>query len=93
MKTFSLEILTPKGTYFKQEIEELYLKTSLGYMGILANHDTLITGVEIAPGFIKVNNKINYYAIFSGVLHVSKNGVKCSTIEYHSSRAAEGLAR
>ena len=81
MKKFLLEVLTPKGAYFVGEVEELYLKTSLGYMGIMAGHDTLITGVEVAPGFIKHNNKIDYYAIFSGVLHVHKNGVKFLVVE------------
>lgn len=76
MKKFLLEMLTPKGPYLISEVEELYLNTSLGYMGIMANHDTLITGVETAPGFIKRDGKIDYYAIFEGVLHVSKNGVK-----------------
>ncbi|MCQ2791972.1 MAG: ATP synthase F1 subunit epsilon [Bacilli bacterium] len=76
MKKFFLEINTPKGSYFKGEVEEVYLKTSNGYMGIMANHESLITCVEIAPGFILNDGKRSFYAFFSGVLHIDKDGVK-----------------
>lgn len=76
MNKFLLEIDTPKGVYLKDEVNELYLKTSNGYMGIMAKHDTLITGVEIAPGFILKDNKKEYYAIFNGILHVDRNSVR-----------------
>lgn len=75
MKTFRLVILTPRGVYLDANVEELYLLTSKGYMGIFANHDTLITSVSIAPGFIKINNKREYYAIFLGVLNIAKDKV------------------
>ncbi|MCQ2794714.1 MAG: ATP synthase F1 subunit epsilon [Bacilli bacterium] len=99
MSKFLLEIDTPKGVFLKDEVNELYLKTSNGYMGIMAKHDTLITGVEIAPGFILKDNKKEYYAIFGGVLHVSKNGVRLivSNIEHAASidkaRAKSSLDR
>lgn len=76
MNKFLLEIITPKGVYYKDQVNELYLNTSNGYMGIMAKHDTLITGVEIAPGFIMKDNKKEYFAIFGGVLHVDKNSVR-----------------
>ena len=58
MNKFLLEIITPKGVFLKDEVQELYLKTSSGYMGIMAKHDTLIAGVEIAPGFILKDNPV-----------------------------------
>ena len=87
MKKFLLEIDTPKGVYLKDEVNELYLKTSNGYMGIMAKHDTLITGVEIAPGFILKDNKKEYYAIFNGILHIEKDVVRLivSNIEHADS--------
>lgn len=75
MKTFHLIVLTPRGVYLDAQVEELYLKTENGYMGIFANHDTLITNVQIAPGFIKINNLREYYAIFIGVLNIAKDKV------------------
>lgn len=82
--SFHLQIITPKGIYLDKEVDELYLKTSLGYMGILKGHDTLITGVEIASGFIKINDKKDFYAIFNGVLNVTKDVTKLivSNIEH-----------
>ncbi|MCQ2752988.1 MAG: ATP synthase F1 subunit epsilon [Bacilli bacterium] len=77
MKPFVLEISTPKGVYLHEEVKELYLKTSLGYMGILAGHDTLITGVDMAPCcIIDKDNHKNYYALFAGVLNVKKDVVE-----------------
>lgn len=91
MKKFKLEVITPQGVYLNEEVEELYLKTSNGYQGILANHDTLVTAVDVAPGFIRNNNKKDYYAIFGGVLHINKESVKLivSNIEHADSIDAE----
>jgi len=76
MNKFHLIIYTPKGTFFDDQVEELYLNTSMGYQGILANHDSLITGVDFGPGFIKKDDKKKYYAIFSGVLFIEKGITK-----------------
>ena len=76
MSKFLLEIITPKGVYLKDEVNELYLETSNGYMGIMAKCAPLITGVKIAPGFILKDNKKEYYAFFGGVLHIDKSGVR-----------------
>lgn len=76
MKKFLLNIITPKGTYLHDEVEEVYLKTSNGYLGILANHDSLISVISIAPGFIVRNQKKEYFAFFGGVMYVNHNEVK-----------------
>ncbi len=76
MNKFLLEIITPKGVYLKDEVNELYLNTSNGYMGIMAKHDTLITGVEISPMFIVKDNKKVYYVTFKGVLNVKPDLVR-----------------
>lgn len=76
MKKFHIDIITPKGNFLSTDIEELYLKTSLGYMGIMAGHDSLITGVEVAAGFIIKNNKKDFYAFFGGLLEINKGMVK-----------------
>ena len=95
MNKFHLTVVTPKGIFLDQEVEELYLKTSIGYMGILAKHDTLLTGVEIAPGFIKTLNKKEYYAIFNGVINITKDGVRLivSNIEHADSIDVERAKR
>lgn len=76
MKKFHLVIYTPKGTYFDGQVDEVYLNTSLGYQGILADHDSLITAIDYGPGFIKIDDKKKYYAIFMGVLFIEKGIVK-----------------
>lgn len=97
--SFRLHVLTPNGVYLNEEVIELYLNTSNGYIGVLKGMDTLICGVKTSPGFIKFINKTEYYAIFNGVLQIKNNEVYLlvSNIENANSidlnRAKESLKR
>ncbi len=71
--SFRLVILTPQGLYLDKEIDELYVKTHLGVIGVLTGHIPLISPVEIASMHILIKGKKYYYAEFGGVLHVAKD--------------------
>jgi F-type H+-transporting ATPase subunit epsilon len=43
---FTVEILTPDGEVFNDEVEMLSTRTSVGSIGILANHQPLLARVE-----------------------------------------------
>jgi F-type H+-transporting ATPase subunit epsilon len=43
---FPVEVLTPEGEVFKEEIEMLSTRTSVGSIGILANHAPLLAQLE-----------------------------------------------
>lgn len=45
-KTFPVEILTPEGEVYKGEVEMLSTKTSVGSIGILANHTPLLAMLD-----------------------------------------------
>jgi F-type H+-transporting ATPase subunit epsilon len=43
---FTVEVLTPEGEAFKDEVEMLSTYTSVGSIGVLANHQPLLTLLE-----------------------------------------------
>jgi F-type H+-transporting ATPase subunit epsilon len=40
--TFTVEVLTPEGEVFKDEVVQISTKTTVGSIGILANHEPLL---------------------------------------------------
>ena len=46
--TFPVEVLTPEGEVFSEEIEMLSTRTAVGSIGILANHEPLLAMLEPA---------------------------------------------
>jgi F-type H+-transporting ATPase subunit epsilon len=44
--TFPVEVLTPEGEVFSEEVEMLSTRTSVGSIGILANHESLLAMLE-----------------------------------------------
>jgi F-type H+-transporting ATPase subunit epsilon len=46
--TFPVEVLTPEGEVFSEEVEMLSTRTSVGSIGILANHEPLLAMLEPA---------------------------------------------
>ena len=43
---FTVEILTPEGEVFNDEVEMLSTRTSVGSIGVLANHQPLLTMLD-----------------------------------------------
>jgi len=43
--TFTLAILTPEKTVFEGEVEYVQVPGTEGYLGVLANHAALVTGL------------------------------------------------
>ncbi|HTD58548.1 MAG TPA: ATP synthase F1 subunit epsilon [Solirubrobacteraceae bacterium] len=43
---FPVEVLTPEGEVFNEEIEMLSTRTSVGSIGVLANHEPLLAQLE-----------------------------------------------
>ncbi len=46
MRDFALGILTPTGEGFSGRVQELFLRTTSGEVGIMANHTDYLAGVE-----------------------------------------------
>ena len=73
--TLKVRIMTPDRIFFNQEAEELILPTNTGQMGVLENHDPLITALDIGVMLIRSNNAWNSIAVMGGFALVKQNQV------------------
>ncbi len=74
-KAFQLEILTPSKSIFSGQVTSLVAPGALGYLGILANHASLMTA--LTSGTIAYRDPAGSTKVLrargSGFLEVSKN--------------------
>ena len=80
---FSLEIITPKGIYFTDEVESLTIKMTSGYRTFLAGHMPLIGSLDYAPMHLVRKGKMEHFAVHGGAINVTKEKttVICNAIE------------
>ena len=72
--TFQLSILTPERTVFEGAVEYVEVPGSQGYLGVLAHHAALVTG--LATGALtlrKADGAVEKYAVDGGFFEVSEN--------------------
>jgi F-type H+-transporting ATPase subunit epsilon len=71
---FPVEVLTPEGEVFSEEIEMLSTRTSVGSIGILANHAPLLAQLEPAElRLYRSESEIVRFAQAEGYLQFSEN--------------------
>jgi F-type H+-transporting ATPase subunit epsilon len=71
---FPVEILTPEGEVFNEEVEMVSTRTTVGVIGILANHSPLLATLE--PTELKLyrsDTEILRFAQAEGYLQVADN--------------------
>ncbi len=70
---FKLKINTPEGIFFEDDILQIELKTSSGYIAILANHAPLIGAIVPSVCYIRDirNNRVS--AIINGGMFYTNN--------------------
>lgn len=72
--TFPVEVLTPEGEVFKDEIEMLSTRTSVGSIGVLANHAPLLAQLEPTElRLYRSESEIVRFAQAEGYLQFSNN--------------------
>jgi len=72
--TFRLMVLTPEQTVYEGEVEYVEVPGSEGYLGVLANHAALVTGMT--AGRLTVRNAAGVTEMFTvdgGFFEVSGN--------------------
>ena len=71
---FPVEVLTPEGEVFKEEVEMLSTRTSVGSIGILANHAPLLAQLEPTElRLYRSESEIVRFAQAEGYLQFSEN--------------------
>ena len=81
--SFKLEIITPRGVYFSENVESLTVKLTSGYRTFLTGHYPLIGTLDYAPMHIKKDGETHYFAIHGGAINVTKEKMTllCNAIE------------
>jgi F-type H+-transporting ATPase subunit epsilon len=72
--TFHLSVLTPERSVFEGTVEYVEVPGTEGYLGVLANHAALVTG--LASGTLKVrraDGHVETFGVSGGFFEVSKN--------------------
>lgn len=84
MKTFRLQIVTPEGSLFDGEAESIRLRTTEGYVSILAGHTDYIAALDIGKVTVTQNGTARDAACGGGFLSVQKGEVRlaATTFEY-----------
>nr|QJR98398.1 hypothetical protein PlMoll_1800 [uncultured Mycoplasmataceae bacterium] len=77
---FKLKINTPEGVFFEDDILQIELKTSTGYIGILANHAPLIGAIVPSVCYIRDirNNRVSA-VINGGMFYTNNNEINIIT--------------
>jgi F-type H+-transporting ATPase subunit epsilon len=73
---FRVEVLTPEGEVFNDEVEMLSTRTSVGSIGILAHHQPLLALLDPTElRLYRSDTEIERFAQGEGFLQVSREGV------------------
>lgn len=74
--TFTAEVLTPEGPIFKEEVEMVSTRTTVGSIGILAHHQPLLGMLDPAElRLYRSDSDIVRFAQGEGYVQVSAKGV------------------
>src|SRR5476651_1642229 len=79
MPKINLNIVTPEEKTFESEVDEVYLTTPLGEIGILPSHENLMTKILAGELRIKNNGKVTIMAVGSGLLQMADNNLSIMT--------------
>ncbi len=79
MATLKLEILTPGAVIFEGDVESVLLPGAEGEMGVLPQHEAMIT--ELLPGEVRIvqNGKTTVLAIGEGFAEITGQNVAILT--------------
>ena len=71
--SFQVEILTPEGTVFDDQVEMVSTRTSVGSIGVMANHTPLLAMLDACELRLHVDGGILRYAQGEGYMQVADN--------------------
>ena len=74
-KTFQLEIVTPQGTVFSDQVEAVRAPGVGGYFGVLRGHTPLMTALQIGEIRVRRDGQVIRFATSGGFVEVLPNRV------------------
>lgn len=84
MSAFHLQIVTPEGVAFDGEAEQLTVRTTEGYVGILAGHTDFVAALDVGRATVVTGGERRRAACGGGFLSVESGEVRlvATTFEY-----------
>lgn len=78
-KTLNLQIVTPEGTVYSENVEMVGLRSTEGQIGILPNHIRLMT--QMVPGemMVRKDSQTKFLAVGEGLVEVTHDRVAILT--------------
>jgi F-type H+-transporting ATPase subunit epsilon len=87
---FPVEVLTPEGTVFEDEVEMVSTKTAAGSIGILANHEPVLAMLDPTElRLYRTESDVVSYAQAEGYMQVADNRVLLLVEEAHEPGALD----
>jgi F-type H+-transporting ATPase subunit epsilon len=81
---FKVEVLTPEGQVFDDEVEMISTRTSVGSIGVLAHHEPLLGLLDPTElRLYRSETEIERYAQSEGYIQVTPDGVLVLVEEVH----------
>lgn len=76
MKTFDFKLITPESIIFEGQTQEVILPTQNGQIGVLPDHEPLVTILTPGEIFIKNGTETIHLASMGGFVEINNNVVK-----------------
>jgi len=84
-KKFSVEVLTPEGEVFNDEVEMVSTRTTVGSIGVLAHHTPVLAMLDPTElRLYKSENDVVSFAQAEGYMQVADNRVMLLVEEAHT---------
>jgi F-type H+-transporting ATPase subunit epsilon len=68
--TILLEIVTPDRALIREEVDEIQLPGSEGYLGVLPGHTPLLTTLQVGELWYRIGQEKHYLAIAGGFVEI-----------------------
>ena len=88
--TLTLEIVTPERVIAHDEVDEIQIPGSQGYLGVLPGHTSLLTTLQVGEAWYRRGDEITYLAVAFGFAEVLPDRV---TILAQIAERAEDIDR
>lgn len=82
MKEFHIEIVTPDGLRYSDNVESLLVRTDDGDVEILAGHTDLLAAIDVGRARILKNGKPIFAAVSGGFISVTDGKVRLCVITF-----------
>ena len=78
-KTLNLQIVTPEGIAFSDNVEMVGLRSVEGQIGIMPNHIRLMTQMMPGEMMLRKNGQVKFLAVGEGLVEVTRDRVAILT--------------